>query len=303
MANLKEIRIRIKSVKNTQQVTKAMKMVAAAKLRRAQDRMLQLRPYASKLQEIIGNVMAVVRPEDIPGELSKSREEVKNTLVILVTSNRGLAGPFNANVIKNTFQFLNDNMAEELANGEVSFICMGRKGYEFVRKNQYPMLLEDQNYDVFSDLSFDNVNAVINEVFEAFESGKVDKVYLGYNEFKNVMSQIRRMEVLLPLAIDDLNTAEEESKDTNFIADYIFEPDREDILSELIPKALRTKVFQAVLESNAAEHGARMVAMDTATENAEDLLKGLKIKYNKARQASITTEILEISAGADALSN
>ncbi|MEL7530576.1 MAG: ATP synthase F1 subunit gamma [Bacteroidota bacterium] len=302
MANLKEIRIRIKSVKNTQQVTKAMKMVAAAKLRRAQDRMLQLRPYASKLQEIIGNVMAVVSPEDIPGELSKSREEVKNTLVILITSNRGLAGPFNTNVIKNTFQYLNDNMAEELANGEVSFICMGRKGFEYVKKRNYPMLLEEQNYDVFSDLSFDNVNTVINEVFEAFESAKVDKVYLAYNEFKNVMSQIRRMEVLLPLAIDDLSTAEE-SGDAGFTADYIFEPDREEILSELIPKALRTKVFQAVLESNAAEQGARMVAMDTATENAEELLKGLKIKYNKARQAAITKEILEISAGADALSN
>lgn len=278
-----------------------MKMVAAAKLRRAQDRMLQLRPYASKLQEIIGNVMAVVSPEDIPGELVKSREEVKNTLVILITSNRGLAGPFNTNVIKNTFQYLDENLATELANGEVSFICMGRKGYEYVKKRNYPML-DNKNYDVFSDLTFDNVNAVVNETFEAFESGAVDKVYLAYNEFKNVMSQIRRMETLLPLAIDDLGAAEEEG-DAGFNADYIFEPDREKILSELIPKALRTKVFQAVLESNAAEQGARMVAMDTATENAEELLKDLKIKYNKARQAAITKEILEISAGADALSN
>ncbi|MEL7343099.1 MAG: FoF1 ATP synthase subunit gamma, partial [Bacteroidota bacterium] len=229
MANLKEIRLRIKTVKNTQQVTKAMKMVAAAKLRRAQDRMLQLRPYASKLQEIIGNVMAVVRPEDIPGELVKSREEVNNTLVILITSNRGLAGPFNSNIIKNTFAFLQENMAEDLDNDKVSFICMGRKGHDFVRKRKYPMLLEDKNYDVFSNLSFETVNEVVNQVFEAFEAGKVDRVYLAFNEFKNVMSQIRRMDLLLPLSIDDLGSDQEAEQETGFNADYIFEPDREEI--------------------------------------------------------------------------
>ncbi|MCL4144993.1 UNVERIFIED_CONTAM: hypothetical protein GTU68_007835 [Idotea baltica] len=268
-----------------------MKMVAAAKLRRAQDRMLQLRPYAAKLKEIIGNVMAAVNVEDIPSKLVEVRE-VKNILAIVVTSNRGLAGPFNSNIIKHASQFLNDHHAEELKGGNVQFICMGRKGHESFKKGGYNV--NGDNFDVFSNLSFEAVNEVVDTVFEKFLTGEVDKVYLIYNEFKNVMTQIRRAETLLPLAVEDIEVED---------VDYIFEPNREEILTDLIPKALRTQVFRAVLESNAAEQGARMVAMDTATENAEDLLKDLKIRYNKARQASITTEILEISAGADALAN
>ena len=299
MANLKEIRLRIKSVKNTQQVTKAMKMVSAAKLRRAQDRMLQLRPYSAKLREIIGNVVSAVSAEEIPSKLVEVRE-VKKILVVVITSNRGLAGPFNANVNKNTQQFLEKHHADDLRNGNVEFLCMGRKGHEFFKKRGYNV--NGKNRDVFTNLSFEGVNEVVNEIFEKFESGEVDKVYLAYNEFKNVMAQIRRMDVLLPLAVDSLEVEEEETgaKD-GFLPIYIFEPEKEKILKELIPKSLRTQVFQAVLESNAAEQGARMVAMDTATENAEELLKDLRISYNKARQAAITTEILEISAGADAL--
>ncbi|MEL6848979.1 MAG: ATP synthase F1 subunit gamma [Bacteroidota bacterium] len=299
MANLKEIRLRIKSVKSTQQVTKAMKMVAAAKLRRAQDRMFQLRPYSAKLQEIIGNVVAAVNVDDIPSELVKARP-VKNILVVVITSNRGLAGPFNANIIKETNAFLNEKHPEEYASGRVQFICMGRKGHEFFAKRDYEV--NGENRDVFTGLSFDKVNEVVDEVFDMFTSGKVDKVYLAYNEFKNVMSQIRRVEPFLPLAVDALE-GEEEEAESNLKADYIFEPDREQILSDLIPKSLRTQAFRAVLESNAAEQGARMVAMDTATENAEELLKSLRISYNKARQAAITTEILEISAGANALAD
>lgn len=298
MANLKEIRVRISSVKSTQQLTKAMKMVAAAKLRRAQDRMFQLRPYASKLKEIIGNVVSAVNVEDISSKLVTQRE-VTNILVVLITSNRGLAGPFNTNVIKHTFQFLHDNHAQELADGKVKFICMGRKGFEYVKKRHYPMV-SAKNYDVFTELTFDGVNQVVDVIFEEFESERVDKVYLGFNEFKNVMTQIRRMDVLLPLTMEDISE-EGGEQSAQYQADYIFEPEREAILSELIPKALRTQVFRAVLESNAAEQGARMIAMDTATENAEGLLKELKINYNKARQAAITKEILEISAGADAL--
>lgn len=297
MANLKEIRGRIKTVKNTQQVTKAMKMVAAAKLRRAQDRMLQLRPYAAKLKEIMDNVTSVVNLEEIPSKLLEVRE-VKKVLFVVVTSNRGLAGPFNTNILKHANKFLQDNYSEELAAGKVQFVCMGRKGHEFFKKAGYDV--NGDNFDVLSDLTFDNVNKVVDLVFKKFESGEVDKVHLVYNEFKNVMSQVRKVETLLPLSVEKA-TEEEAEKAEGYNSDYEFEPDREKILLELIPKALRVQVFKAVLESNAAEQGARMVAMDTATENAEELLKGLKLSYNKARQAAITKEILEIAAGADAL--
>ncbi|MDX2249907.1 MAG: ATP synthase F1 subunit gamma [Bacteroidia bacterium] len=298
MANLKEIRSRIKTVKNTQQVTKAMKMVSAAKLRRAQDRMHQLRPYAAKLREIIGNVTASVNVEDIPSKLVAVRE-VKNILFVVVTSNRGLAGPFNTNLIKQANQFIQENHARDLAEGKIQFICMGRKGYDFYRKRKYNV--NGKNFDVFGNLTFQNVNQVVDQIFAKFESGEVDKVYLAFNEFKNVMSQIRQVEQLLPLSVEGLGI-EKKSAEDNFRSDYIFEPGREEILTELIPKALRVQVFRAVLESNAAEQGARMIAMDNATTNAEDLLKGLKLSYNKARQAAITKEILEIAAGADALS-
>ncbi|MDP5170272.1 MAG: ATP synthase F1 subunit gamma [Bacteroidia bacterium] len=298
MANLKDIRNRMKSVKNTQQVTKAMKMVAAAKLRRAQDRMLQLRPYASKLREIIGNVISVVDAEDIPSRLVEQREVVDNILVVHVTSNRGLAGAFNTNINKATLAYLQETHADKIEQGKVQFVCMGRKGFEFFRKRGFNV--NGKNFDVFQDLSFDTVNEVIDMIFEKFLSGEVDKVYLAFNEFKNVMSQIRRVEPLLPLSVDSLEVVEKTTEST-LQSDYLYEPDQAQILSELIPKALRIQIFRAVLESNAAEQGARMVAMDKATENAEDLLKSLRISYNKARQASITNEILEIVAGANAL--
>lgn len=300
MANLKEIRGRIKTVKSTQQVTKAMKMVAAAKLRKAQDRIIQLRPYALKLREIIGNVVSVLDAQDIPSDLVQARE-VKNILVVLVTSNRGLAGPFNSNIIKHTFAHLKENHSTEMENGRVQFICMGRKGYEFFQKRGFNV--NGQNFDVFTNLTFEAVNEVTNLVFDKYRSGEVDRVYLAFNEFVNVMSQNKKADILLPLSVDSIGDEEEETAKGEYRSDYIFEPGREEILTDLIPKALRTQVFRAVLESNAAEQGARMVAMDSATENAEELLKSLKLSYNKARQAAITKEILEIAAGADALSN
>lgn len=295
MANLKEIKTRIKSVKNTRQVTNAMKMVAAAKLRKAQDRMLQLRPYASKLKEIIGNVISAVDQDEIPSRLVEQRE-VDNVLVIVVTSNRGLAGPFNSNIIKHANAFIHEHYADKKEEGKLHMLCIGRRGYDFYKKRGYSLIGE--NHDVFSKLSFDLVNEVADRVFEGFLSGEFDKVHLVFNEFKNVMSQNKIAEDFLPLAV---NSLEAETEEEGLNMDYIFEPDREQILSDLIPRALRIQLFRAVLESNAAEQGARMVAMDKATENAEELLKELKISFNKARQASITTEILEISAGADAL--
>ncbi|MEO1450677.1 MAG: ATP synthase F1 subunit gamma, partial [Bacteroidota bacterium] len=276
-----------------QQVTKAMKMVAAAKLRRAQDRIIQLRPYATKLQEIIGNVVSVLDAEDIPSRFVEQREGNK-VLVMVITSNRGLAGPFNANIIKHTVAFLKENHPEAYAAKDIQFLCLGRKGHEFFKKSGFEV--NGENRDVFTKLSFEGVNEVVDEAFEKFLTGEVDKVYVMYNEFKNVMTQIRRAETLLPLAVDSLDEGEEQAS-----SDYIFEPAREEILTELIPRALRLQVFRGVLESNASEQGARMVAMDSATENAEELLKDLKLKYNKARQAAITKEILEIAAGADAL--
>ena len=295
MANLKEIRNRIKSVKSTQQVTKAMKMVAAAKLKRAQDRNIQLRPYAAKLQEIIRNLTAVLSADDIPSDLVVARE-VENVLIVLVTSNRGLCGPFNTNIIKHASQFIDEHYADKVASGNIHFLCIGRKGYEHFKKRGFSMLTENQ--DVYGDLTFEAVNAVTDRIFEGYRSGEFDKVHLLYNEFKNVMQQNCKTETFLPLATEDLGGEEQEEK---IKSDYTFEPNREDILKEMIPKSLRIQVFRSVLESNASEQGARMVAMDTATENANELLKELRISYNKARQATITKEILEIASGANAL--
>lgn len=296
MANLKEIRDRIKSVKNTQQVTKAMKMVAAAKLRRAQDRMLQLRPYANKLKEIMANVTSAVEPENIPSGLVEQRE-VKNVLLVIVSSNRGLAGPFNSNLFKFANNFIEENYSVEKAEGRLHIMALGRKAFEYFSKRNYSMV--GANHDVFTPLTFDNVNGVADEVFESFLGGKFDKVHLLYNEFKNVMSQIRRAENYLPVVVD----RDDSEAETDLSVDYIFEPDREEILRDLIPRALRIQLFRAVLESNASEQGSRMIAMDAATENAQELLRTLRISFNKARQAAITKEILEISAGADALAN
>lgn len=291
MPNLKEIRNRIGTVKNTQQVTKAMKMVAAAKLRKAQDRMNKLRPYSQKMKSIIGNVVAALNVEEIPSDLVVKRP-VKNVLFVVVASNRGLCGPFNSNIFKHTVQFIQDNHADKMASGNVHILCIGKKTYEFFQKRGYN-IVENKNFDVYANLSFDAVNDVTEKVFEGFRRGNWDEVYLMFNEFKNVMQQNRIAESFLPLSI--------EAGETSTTADYIFEPSREQILVDLIPNSLRLRLFRAVLDSNASEQGARMVAMDQATDNGNALLKDLKLKYNKARQAAITKEILEIAAGADAL--
>lgn len=292
MANLKEIRSRINTVKNTQQVTKAMKMVSAAKLRKAQERMHQLRPYTQKMKEIIENVVSALNVEEIPSNLVEKRP-VKNVLLVVVASNRGLCGPFNANIFKHAVQTVQDNHADLLKSGNVHVLAIGKKTYEYFAKRKFNMV-ENQNFDVYANLSFDSVNAVTEKVFKGFTSGEFDQVYLVFNEFRNVMAQNKIAEPFLPLTI-----TKTEAKTTS--TDYIFEPGREQILVDLIPNSLRLRLFRAVLDSNAAEQGARMVAMDKATENAGALLKELKLKYNKARQAAITKEILEIAAGADAL--
>lgn len=295
MANLKEIRNRIKSVRSTQQVTKAMKMVSAAKLRKAQTRIVQMRPYAAKLRDIIRNVTSAVNLADIPSKLMVQREADK-VLILLVSSNRGLCGTFNSNLFKVLNQFIEETYPNHRAAGKLHMICCGSKGYDYYKKRGYQLVGKKEDYDMFSNLSFGRANEVVDYVFEAFENGTYDRVHLVYNEFKNVMVQNRKVEQFLPVAVEKGQGGAAGPK-----ADYIFEPNREEILSDIIPRSLRVQFFRSLLESNAAEQGARMVAMDTATSNADELLRVLKLNYNKARQASITKEILEISAGANAL--
>lgn len=298
MANLKEIRQRITSVKSTQQMTKAMKMVAAAKLRRAQDRILSLRPYALKLKEIMSDIAGNVSPEDIESSFMDVRP-AENVLFIVVTSNRGLCGAFNGAICKHAELVIKDRFSEQQEAGKLSVMCIGKKGYEYFNRRGYKLI--GGNHDVFQDLNFDVVNQVGQIAMDGFEKGEFDHVELVYNEFKNVIVQNRVNEQFLPLVADKHVAAGEE--ESHGAVDYIFEPEQAKILSDLIPKSLRTQLFRAVLESNAGEQGARMSAMDSATENAEELLKALRLSYNRARQAAITTEILEIVAGAEALSS
>lgn len=295
MANLKEVKSRIQSVVSTQQITKAMKMVAAAKLKRAQDRITQMRPYAQKLSEILMNVSAAAS-ENIDNEFGTIRE-IRNVLIIPVTSDKGLCGAFNSNVFRNTTVYVNGNLQSELQNGKVDFLPIGKKAFDFYRKRGYNVI--DKFKDTFSDLNFDSARLAAEFAMENFKNGKYDQVLLVYNEFKNVATQIVVTEQFLPIQKAD-QTENEEKAST---VDYIYEPSEEEIIEELIPKSLKIQFYKALLESNASEHGARMTAMDKATENAGDLLKELRLTYNRTRQAAITTEILEIVAGAEALAS
>lgn len=295
MANLKEIRGRIKSVQTTQQLTSAMKMVAAAKLRRAQDAIIRLRPYAKKLQEIMDDIGANVS-DAIESPYAEVRE-VKKVLLIVVTSNRGLCGGFNGNLIKFTAKTIEKKYKSQHEAGNLEMIFIGKKAFEFFERRDFN-IVGGINRDVYGKVvEFDNVAEIAQEVMDGFEEGKWDKVDLIFNEFKNVVVQNRTLENFLPI-VPEVIEGEEQSTHK---ADYIFEPDQTEILEELIPKSLKTQLFKAVLESNAGEQGARMTAMDNATENATELIRALKLKYNRARQAAITTEILEIVAGAEAL--
>lgn len=297
MANLKEIRTRIKSVITTQQMTRAMKMVAAAKLRRAQDKIQNFRPYAQKLKEIMEDISANMS-DGVDSPYAEKRE-VNHLLLVVVTSNRGLCGAFNANVQRYVNELVGDEYKQLLKEGKVSVLAIGKKGFEFFQRRKFNMI--GGNHDVFTNLSFEQVNEVAELVMDGFVEGKWDHVDLIYNRFKNVVVQERTREQFLPLAstlVDD-----EGSSEVHASADYIFEPEQAQILQDLIPKSLKTQLFRAVLESNAGEQGARMSAMDNATENANELLKDLRLTYNRARQAAITTEILEIVAGAEALAS
>ena len=293
MANLKEVRVRIMSVTSTQQITKAMGMVSAAKLRKAQDAIVQLRPFAKKMREVIENVSSSVDASS-GGELSAVRP-VNKVLFIAVTSNRGLCGAFNSNIIKAVIRNANENYAKQLSEGNVKVLCIGKKASDYFSK--LPALFFERHDNVFNDLSFDNVAVIADKIMTEFKAGNFDKVVLVYNQFKNAAVQILQdNEQLLPLvAAANAKAAKPASND------YIFEPNKEEMMLELMPKSIKVQLYKAVLDSNASEHGARMTAMNKATDNAGELLRELKLSYNKARQAAITNEILEIVGGAEAL--
>jgi len=292
MANLKEVKSRIGSVESTQQITKAMKMVAAAKLRRAQDRIIQLRPYAEKLSAILHNVSSDV-DESLVNEYAIERG-VENVLLVVITSDRGLCGAFNSNVFKSVTTLIEEKYSKQQEDGKLHLLTIGRRGNEFFLKKGYKVISDFT--ELFSDLTFNEVSKAAEFAMEGFRSGDFDQVEVVYNEFKNVATQILRTEQFLPIkSVEELD----QSMDN---IDYIFEPDKGFIIKELIPKSLKIQFFKSLLDSNASEHGARMTAMEKATENAGELLKELRLTYNRTRQAAITTEILEIVAGAEALS-
>ena len=291
MANLKEVRIRIASVQSTQQITKAMKMVSAAKLKRATNAIIQLRPYATKLKEILGNLSASLEGSSSP--FIQEREPNK-VLIIVVSSNRGLAGAFNMNVIKTTNNLIADKYSEQFKNGNVSIVAIGKKAQDFYEKRNYNVI--GNNNEVYADLTFENVTKITDAIMAGFANGDYDRVELVYNRFKNAAVQILTTEQLIPLTSGQ-DAAEEKSSNV----DYILEPSQEEIVEQLIPKSIKIQLYKAVLDSHASEHGARMTSMDKATENAGDLLKALKLSYNQARQAAITTELTEIVSGAAAL--
>lgn len=287
---LKEVRNRIKSVQSTQQITKAMKMVSAAKLRRAQDAITQMRPYAKKLQEMLSNIVSNTE-SDRGMELATVRP-IENVLIIVVTSDRGLCGGYNSNLIKLTKQTINQKYATQQAAKKVQILPIGKKGYEHFGKAGYRLVSD--YWDLFSDLSFDKVEQAARYAMDAFRRQEVDAVEVIYSEFKNAASQVYIAEPFLP--IQKVENVKQTTK-----ADFIFEPDQDTLIAEMMPKILNTQLFKAVLDGHASEHGARMTAMDKASDNANELLKSLKITYNRARQAAITTELTEIVSGAAAL--
>ena len=287
---LKEVRNRIKSVQSTQQITKAMKMVSAAKLRKAQDAIIQMRPYAQKLQEMLSNIVSNAEG-GVNMDLATVRP-VEKVLVIVVTSDRGLCGGYNSNLIKLTRQTIREKYSSQSAKGNAEVLPIGKKGFEHFTKNNFKVV--DQFWNIFSDISFENVQRAAKFAIDAFTAGQVDAVELVYSEFKNAATQRFIVEQFLPV----VKTEKSEGQKNQ---DFIFEPNQDVLVAELMPKILNTQLYKAVLDANASEHGARMTAMDKATENANELLKALKISYNRARQAAITTELTEIVSGAAAL--
>jgi F-type H+-transporting ATPase subunit gamma len=292
MANLKAIKIRLSSFKSTKQITSAMKMVSAAKLRKAQDKIVRLRPYANKLHDLLVDLshsLADSEVENVYGRVSPPEK----ILVVVITSNRGLCGAFNANVIKEARSVILEKYADQARTGNLTLLTIGKKGYDFFRKQNINMLPEQNN--LLLDPNFDNVNAVAEQIMTSFTMKEFDRVDLIYNQFKNAAVQNLTNERFLPV-----ETIQAENGNS-VTTDYIYEPDMESIIKELIPKSLKIQFYKAVLDSFVAEHGARMTAMHKATDNATTMIRDLTLQYNKARQATITNQILEVVSGAEAL--
>jgi len=294
MASLKEVRDRISSVNSTQQITKAMKMVAAAKLRRAQDSIIQMRPYAHKLNEMISTVSQGA--ESMSANPFTKVRPIERVLLVVITSDRGLCGAFNSNIIKAAVSHVESQYTKQALEKKVDILAIGKKGAEGMQRRGFQTIT--QFTDLFTRLNFVNVKEAGEYIMDAYANGTYDVVEIIYNEFKNVATQIVRTEQFLPIQPPAENNAGKAGK-----VNYLFEPTEEEILTELIPKALKIQLYKAVLESNASEHGARMTAMDKATENAQEMLRELRLVYNRTRQAAITKEILEIVGGAEALAS
>ncbi len=287
---LKEVRNRIKSVQSTQQITKAMKMVSAAKLRRAQDAIVQMRPYARKLQEMLSNIVSSADAEG--GNALAVERPVERVLLIVITSDRGLAGAYNANIIKLAKQTIQERYKNQLGKGTVTIWSIGKKGFEHFAKNNFNVT--DTYKDLFLHLNFEAVQGAAQAAVQAFRNKEFDAVEIVYSEFKNAATQRFVVERFLPIP-------KTQNSGTATRADFIFDPNKEELIAELMPKILNTQLYKAVLDAQASEHGARMTAMDKASENANELLRSLKISYNRVRQAAITTELTEIVSGAAAL--
>lgn len=292
MANLRDIRNRIESIKNTQQITRAMKMVAAAKLRKAQDRIIETRPYASKMKEIVGRLVKNSSEDNV---LLRTPETTDNVLFIIVSSDRGLCGAFNNNLFKVVESTISEEYSEYHESGNLSLMCIGRQAIKHFGKRNYNIVAKYP--DFWDDIVFGQAIEIMKSVVNDFKSGTYDEVKIVYNEFKSVIAQNRLVESVLP--IDPLTLVDEEEDISS--TEYIYEPDVENILQQLLPLHLNLQLWRAILESNAAEQGARMTAMDNATENAQEMKEDLQLEYNRARQSAITTEISEIISGAQAL--
>ena len=292
MPNLKEVRIRIASVKSTQQITSAMKMVAASKLRKAQNAILKMRPYAAKLKDLLQNLSASLDSGD--GNIWSQQRKAEKVLLVIITSNRGLCGAFNSNILRTAVQRIKTDYAAQYEAGNVSVLTIGRKGTEFFSKRNYSVVASHDS--IFDRLTYENVSVIATSVMDAFTDKQFDRVDIIYNQFKNAAVQYVTVEQFLPVEIHAPNAVQAKSN-----IDYLFLPSKEEIVTELIPKSLKIQFYKAILDSNASEHGARMTAMHQATDNAGDLIKQLNLAYNKARQAAITKEILEIVSGAEAL--
>ena len=290
MAGLKEIRIRIASVKTTRQVTSAMKIVSAAKLKKAQDAIYQIRPYANKLYGILTSISSSL--EEAEDSVYTIQREPEKVLVVLISSNRGLCGGFNTNIAKTAAKMVREKYSSQLDKGNVEFLCIGKQGMRQLKYHGFEVA--DNRNDIFNEISFENVSKISEEIMNSFVEGKYDRIELVYNQFKNAAVQIQASEQFLPIQVEKDETVKANSN-------FIYEPSKEYIVKELIPRILKIQFYKAVLDSHAAEHGARLTAMHSATDNATELLSYLTLEYNKARQAAITGEILEIVSGAEAL--